>query len=104
MKGFSNKNLMADPLHQPAFQILTLWCYKIASSSLLDPIMSRYNEASVQVHCSPLFGVFWGLCGHLSAPEEFGGLSIGCSLTVDSDSHADSYTISTKEGKVRNKR
>lgn len=46
--------------------------------------MSQYNEASVQVHCSPLFGVFWGLCGHLSAPEEFGGSEFCYGLTVDS--------------------
>lgn len=54
------KNLTADPLHRSGFQILTLWCYKMASSSLQDPIMSQYNEASL--HCSPLFGVSRGLC------------------------------------------
>lgn len=55
------------PSPRPAFPILTLWCYKIASSSQWDPIMSQYNEASVQVHCSPLFGVSLGLCWRLSA-------------------------------------
>lgn len=89
------KNLTADPLHRPGFQILTLWCYKIASSSPRDTIMSRYNEASV--HCSPLFGVSWGLCWRLSAQEEFGGLGFCCSRATESDNNFDSQTWAGKE-------
>lgn len=54
------KNPSADPFHCSGFETLTLWWYKMACSSVQDPIMSQHNEAPL--HCSPLFGVPLDLC------------------------------------------